>query len=154
MIVQERNSLFVINYVCIVCPFVYSMPVPVYILLKSFTFCRNYIYASIICRSSAVRICKLFFMKRKRNNWKWSFVVFSKWTDQLAQLFLHFKLKVFYNLFFFSVVHTCTCTYEALYNWPTCQIMFVVILKDLNLPLMHALLSTCELCWSQFIFCN
>lgn len=112
MIVQERNSLFVINYVCIVCPFVYSMPVPVYILLKSFTFCRNYIYASIICRSSAVRNCKLFFMKRKRNNWKWSFVVFSRWTDQLAQLLLHFKLKVFYIVFFFL-----SCTYTDIWSF-------------------------------------
>lgn len=81
-------------------------------LLKSFTFCRNYIYASIICRSSAVRICKLFFMKRKRNNWKWSFVVFSRWTDQLAQLLLHFKLKVFYIVFFFL-----SCTYTDIWSF-------------------------------------
>lgn len=81
-------------------------------LLKSFTFCRNYIYASIICRSSAVRNCKLFFMKRKRNNWKWSFVVFSRWTDQLAQLLLHFKLKVFYIVFFFL-----SCTYTDIWSF-------------------------------------
>lgn len=81
-------------------------------LLKSFTFCRNYINASIVCRSSAVRNCKLFFMKRKRNNWKWSFVVFSRWTDQLAQLLLHFKLKVFYIVFFFL-----SCTYTDIWSF-------------------------------------
>lgn len=125
-------------------------------LLKSFTLCRNYNYVSIICWSSAERNCNLFLGKKKEYFIRWSLGVFIKWTDQPAQLrsnlSSYIKLKFLYVVFFFSVIHTCT--YEALYNWHICLIMFVVILKDLNLALMHEFLSICELCWSQFICCH